>query len=247
KREAGSGVSRVNVNMTARIIATTNPIREIKNVENLINAFDESFLSRWLIYYQGKDHVQLIRRSRDSDLKLFEFKLSVNDWISILDYLQTFSAKYDVKKVEEIHQSVPKILIENLKKHYDARHMHHIECLMDGIIKTRCLMETDMSFEATEEDYKILKEVWLNVIRSWLNPQQIRSIDISERIFYLPENCQHIYWKICELKREVDLLDRNERYIGISKIYERFRIEYKELEGRILKLEENFNNIKKKD
>ena len=204
KREAGSGISKVNVNMTSRIIATTNPIRDIKSVENLLDAFDESFLSRWFIYFQTEEHVQMIRKSRDSQLKEYNLELSINDWISILDYLHTFSAKYDLKRVEEIHKDVPKILSENLNKHYDARHMHHIECLIDGIIKTRCLMETDMSFEATEEDYKILKEVWLNVIRSWLNPQQIRSIDISERIFYLPENCQHIYWKICELKREVE-------------------------------------------
>ena len=203
KREAGSGVSRINVNMTSRIIATTNPIREIKNVENLINAFDESFLSRWLIYYQTEDHVQLIRKSRDSDLRLYDFKLPVNDWISILDYLHTFSAKYDLKRVEEIHKSVPKILSENLNKHYDARHMHHIECIIDGIVKTRCLLEKDMSFKAKEEDYKILKEVWLNIIRSWLNPSQIRNIDVSERIFYLPENCQYLYWKICEQKKPV--------------------------------------------
>ena len=203
KREAGSGVSRVNVNMTSRIIATTNPVREIKNVENLINAFDESFLSRWMIYYQGKDHVQMIRKSKDSNLKSYDFRLLVNDWISILDYLQTFPARYDLKKVEEIHQSVPKVLSENLNKHYDARHMHHIECLMDGIVKTRCLLEQDMAFKAIEEDYKILKEVWLNLIRSWLDPQQVRNIEIGERIFYLPENCQYIYWKICEGKKSV--------------------------------------------
>ncbi len=203
KREAGSGVSRINVNMTSRIIATTNPIRDIKNVENLINTFDESFLSRWLIYYQTDEHVQLIRKSKDSDLKLYDFKLPVNDWISILDYLQTFSAQYDLKRVEEIHKSVPRILSENLNKHYDARHMHHIECLIDGIIKTRCLLENDISFKAKEEDYKILKEIWLNIIRSWLNPSQVRNIEIDERIFYLPENCQYIYWKICEQKKPV--------------------------------------------
>ena len=203
KREAGSGVSRVNVNMTSRIIATTNPIRDIKNVENLINTFDESFLSRWLIYFQTEEHVQMVRKSKDSDLKLFDFKFSINDWISILDYLQTFSAEYDFKKVEEIHQAVPKILSENLNKHYDARHMHHIECLMDGIIKTRCLLERDMSFKATKEDYKVLKEVWLNIIRSWLIPSQIKNIEIGERIFYLPENCQYLYWKICGYKKQI--------------------------------------------
>ena len=207
KREAGSGVSRVNVNMTSRIIATTNPIRDIKNVENLINSFDESFLSRWLIYYQTDEHVQMIRKSRDSILKPYDFNLPVNDWISFLDYLQTFSAEYDLNRVEEIHKSVPKILTENLNKHYDARHMHHIECLIDGIIKARCLFENDMSFKAKEEDYKILKEVWLNIIRSWLNSTQIRSIPVDDRIFYLPENCQYIYWKICELKK---LVSRNQ-------------------------------------
>ncbi len=137
KREAGSGVSRVNVNMTSRIIATTNPIRDIKSVETLVNTFDESFLSRWLIYSQTEEHVQMIRRSKDSDLKMYDFRLLVNDWISLLDYLQTFSAEYDMGRVEEIHASVPKILSENLNKHYDARHRHHIECILDGIVKTR--------------------------------------------------------------------------------------------------------------
>lgn len=207
KREAGSGVSRVNVNMTSRIIATTNPIRDIRNLEDLIKSFDESFLSRWLIYYQTDEHVQMIRKSRDSKLKPYNFKLSVNDWISFLDYLQTFSAKYDLARVEEIHKAVPKILSENLNKHYDARHMHHIECIADGIIKARCLMENDMSFTATEEDYKIIKEVWLNIIRSWLNSQQVKSIPIKDRIFYLPENCQYIYWKVCEGKK---LVSRNQ-------------------------------------
>ena len=201
KREAGSGVSRVNVNMTSRIIATTNPINGIKNVGDLVNAYDESFLSRWLIYNQSEEHVQMIRKSNDANLQLYDFKVSNNDWISILDYLHTFSAKYDLKRIGKIHKEVPNVLSETLNKHYDARHMHHIECLMDGIIKTRCVMENDMSFEATEEDYKILKEVWLNLIRSWLDSGKIRNIPLKDRIFYLPENCQYLYWKINEKKK----------------------------------------------
>ncbi len=203
KREAGSGISKVNVNMTSRIIATTNPIRDIKNVENLINSFDESFLSRWLIYFQTDYHVQIVRKSKDYALESYKFKIPINDWISILDYLQTFSAEYDLKRVEEIHKSVPKVLSENLSKHYDARHMHHIECLIDGIVKTRCFLEKDMSFKAKEEDYNILKEVWLSVIKSWINISELKKIDIGERIFYMPENCQYIYWKVCDKKKSI--------------------------------------------
>lgn len=203
KREASSGVSKVKVNMTSRIMATTNPIREIHNATALINAFDESFLSRWMIYFQTPDHVKLIRKSKDSDLKRYQYHFKTNDWISIVDYLHTFSAEYDPEKIDEILNSVPKVLSETLKSHYDARHGHHIECLIDGIVKTRCLLESDKSFEAKEEDYEILKKIWLSIIRSWINPEHLRTIDLKERIFYLPENCQYLYWKVCNLKNKV--------------------------------------------
>ncbi len=203
KRLAGSGVSQVHVNMTSRIFAMTNPVKGIRNVEDLINHFDESFLSRWMIYFQPEEHVQMIRKSKDSMLDVFGYYLDINDWISFLDYLHTFSSKYDMKIVDEIYESVPEVLSENLKKHYDARHRHHIECLMDGIVKTRCMLEEDKSFKANEEDYKVLKDVWLNIIGSWINADQIKNVKIENRIFYLPENCQFIYWKLNEFKKPV--------------------------------------------
>lgn len=203
KREVGSGISRVKVNMTSRVISATNPINGINNVDDLVNRYDASFLSRWLIYYQTDDHAKLVKESNDRDLKKYKFRLPINDWVSILDYLQTFSSKYDLEKIEKIRNSVPNVFSESLNKHYDTRHKHHIECLMDGIIKTRCLMENDMSFESKEIDYKILKEVWLNIIRSWINPQQIRNVDLKERIFYLPEKSQFIYWEVCKMKRSL--------------------------------------------
>jgi hypothetical protein len=160
----------------------------------------------------------MIRKSNDSQLQLYEFTLSINDWISFLDYLHTFGAEYEFKRVEEIYNSVPKILSENLNKHYDARHKHHIECLMDGIVKTRCMLEKDMSFHANEDDYKLLKEVWFNIIKSWLNPEEIKKIDLKERIFFLPENCQFLYWKICEKKKSLNRQEVEEIALnGMSK------------------------------
>ena len=109
-----------------------------------------------------------------------------------------------MQKIKEIHQSVPEILSENLSKHYDARHMHHIECIMDGIVKARCFLDNDMSFKAKEEDYKLLEEVWMNIIGSWLNVDQIRRVPLEKRIFFLPENSQYLYWKVCEEKRALN-------------------------------------------
>ncbi len=207
KRQAGSGNSQVNVNMTARMIAASNPVRDIRDMEDLLMAIDASFLSRLLIYFQSPDHVDLIRHSRDSDLRVFTGKMQVNDWVSILDYLHTFHAKYDMGKVEEVWGDVPPVLSENLRKHYDARHRHHIECLMDGIVKTRCMLEGDMEFAAKPEDYDVLKMVWSAVIRSWIKPEHIRALPVKDRIFYLPEDCQFIYWRINELLRPVSSLE----------------------------------------
>lgn len=206
KREVGSGVSRARVNMRARILAMSNPVRGVNNLNNLLNSYDESFLSRWMIYYQTEDHIQMIKRSNDSDLKLYDYRISDNDWISILDYLQTFSANYDMKRMEDIYNEVPKTLSENMNRHYATRHKHHMECLLDGIIKTRCLMENDMEFTATDKDYEILKEVWTNIIRSWLNNSQIKDININDRVFYIPENAQYLYWKIYN---EKDIVSKN--------------------------------------
>ena len=201
KRRAGSGVSSVNVNMTSRIIATTNPIRGISTVSDLVSSFDESFLSRWLIYYQTEDHVSMIRHSRDDNLEKYDFRIDDTDWIAILDYLHSFSAEYDIDRVYDVHARIPSMLSENLNRHYDARHTHHIECLIDGIIKSRCIVDGDMSFKAIEEDYDNLELVWMKIITSWMSTNDVKNAPLKSKILYMPENCQYIYWKLVNNKK----------------------------------------------
>ena len=207
KREAGSGVSRVNVNMTARIIATTNPVRGLHSMEDMLRLLDHSFLSRILIYYQSDQHIDMIKKCKDTDLDKFVTEVSDNDWVSILDYLHSIPSEYDMNRVEKIYLSVMPILSEDLKNHYESRHLHHLECLLDGIIKTRYLFEKEHNFKAQDKDYEILEMVWKNVIKSWIQPEHIKRLAVNERIFYLPENSQWLYWKIAELKRPVNRIE----------------------------------------
>lgn len=205
KREMGSGVSTLNITMRARILATTNPVRGINSVEDLLSGIDHSFLSRWLIYYQKEDgeHVKMVKGSDDFDLELHEYELADNDFVSIIDYLQSFPAEYDMKIVKEIYEETKPILSESLLSHYESRHKHHIECLMDGIIKTRCLLRGEPSFAATEQDYATLRMVWGAVITSWVDPEAIKRMPIQYRIHYLPEGAQWLYKQILKEKRPV--------------------------------------------
>lgn len=203
KREAGSGVSSVHVNMTARILAGTNPVRNVHNMGDLLHKFDKSFLSRWLIYNQSKEHIKMIRDSNDADLEQYSYDLHINEWISMIDYLQSFSAEYDMKRMKKIYESVKPLLSGELLDHYSSRHQHHLECLLDGVIKTRCILETDMSFKAQDKDYDKAEQVWKHVIGSWIDFKDIRKMDVGQRIYYLPEPTQFLYWSIAKQKRPV--------------------------------------------
>ena len=204
RREAGSGNSSVDVRMTSRIFATTNPVRGTSNMSSLLNSLDGSFLSRWLIYFQTPEHLNLIRNSRDSELKSMEYKISNNDWVSILDYLHSFSSKYDEERIGKIYKAYSGVFSESINNHYSSRQHHHIECLIDGIIKARCLINNDISFEATEEDYDVLTKVWGNVIGSWMTPQMIKDTPKTQRIYLMPEASQFLYWKIFNHGEEVE-------------------------------------------
>jgi len=210
KREAGSGISSIKVNMTARAFATSNPVKEVHAVEDLLKAFDMSFLSRWLIYYQTSQHVNMIRNADELDLREHDYDMDDKDWVSILDYLHTFQVDMDDAKLREIHAEPLPLLSEDLLSHYKTRHKHHLKCLLDGLVKARCLFSHDMAFSAQEQDYNLCREVWSSIIRSWVDAEKIKRLPLERRQYYLPENAQYLYRKICEKKRPVNRFETEE-------------------------------------
>ncbi len=203
KRECGSGISSVNVTMTSRVIAAFNPMRGMHNVTDVLKLLPPSFSSRWLIVWQGSDHIDMIRNAKMDDLKKTDYHLEIDDWISIIDYLQSFNAKYDMDILIQIKNDSQSILNDTLLDHYSSRHLHHLECLIDGIIKARCLFKKDPIFNATPEDYEVLRSIWQNIISSWVETKDIKFMDIDRRIKYMPETAQYIYKEICDFKRPV--------------------------------------------
>jgi hypothetical protein len=207
KREAGSGISKISINMTARVLATTNPVKGIVTMDDMLKMLDESFLSRWIIYIQGEEDVNFVNKCKIEEPELFKHKYDVNDYLSIIDYLQSFSAVYDKNRMLLIFNNPKVILSEKLLSYYEARYVHHIECLLDGIIKTRCLMQQDMNFSAQEVDYENLSIIWSRIIRSWINSKHVKNLPIEQRIYYLPSNAQYVYSVIA---RERKILTRDE-------------------------------------
>ncbi len=207
-RLAGSGQGRIRTSMTARLLASTNPIAGTNTITNLIEKFDDAFLSRFLIYYQTDDHVKLIHRKKKEPKQYTKDWIEVNDLLSVQDYLQSFDASYELKRLVEIYDKFLVLMSEKVKGVYEARYLHHMECLIDGIIKTRCLTTRDKTFKAIDEDYQDLEAIWTTMIQGWYKEkvdEVLRDPTISVEAKYniLPEEAMFILRKLASMGYKV--------------------------------------------
>jgi hypothetical protein len=195
KRTYGSGKGNITVQGTARALMTNNPPRGVRSMEDLLSTFDQSFLSRSLIYFQDdkNEHFRMVRESSITDCETYEDCITSEEFVGLLDFFHSFHAKYDLQRVHEIYKRSIPLLTSTQLGHYEARHRHHIECLIDGLIKTRAIMSCSADFTAAEEDYDRLETVWVHIIKSWVRSEQVKSVPLRFRIKYLPEMCQWVY------------------------------------------------------
>lgn len=196
ERAAGSGHGATIVKMTARLIATTNPVAGTNNIYNLLDKVDDSFLSRMLIYYQLPEHQDFINESKKKRYSKSDFWLDEDDFISIVEYLSGFEATYDWDELIKLYEMFSLPLSEEVKGMYEARYLHHLECMLDGIVKMRCLFEEDSSFSAKPEDYKLLEFIFGKIISSWFGDTRDLVLNLSipadNRVNYLPEQAKVI-------------------------------------------------------
>ncbi|MDP3989745.1 MAG: hypothetical protein Q8Q01_00900 [archaeon] len=203
-RQAGSGQGRIRTSMTARLMATTNPIAGTNNIVSLVDKFDDSFLSRFLIYYQTDDHVKFIHQKMKEDTLITKEWIEVNDFLSIQDYLQSFDSQYKRERLVKLCDKFVPFLSETVRGLYEARYLHHLECLLDGIVKVRCLSTRDSNFTAIEEDYQEAEFVWSIIIKSWFKQTidellKDQKIPLEMRSKFIPEEGIYILRTLANL------------------------------------------------
>ncbi|MBI1935709.1 hypothetical protein HYS31_04680 [Candidatus Woesearchaeota archaeon] len=168
-REFGSGNCSLVGSMKSKLLAVSNDIYGTKTMPELCERIDNPFLSRLLVWYLDKKHIKFIEKGEGKEET--KLKIDKDKWLSIYDYMQTFRASYDNENVNEVYNRYTEtdILPEKVRDVYTARYKHHINCLIDGLIKTRCLCEPDPSFAAKEEDYRLLELMWGTMLRNWID------------------------------------------------------------------------------
>jgi len=203
-RRYGSGKGVIdNAVMKAKLFGVTNPIEGTTFLET-IKIIPETVVERILIINLGKNMSEWVNNSEIQNFKEGKPEPFVDKfiWLGIYDFFNTFTSKFDDKRIlniiKKIEQKVPIYLREAYNKRYKN---HHIQCLMDGIIKTRCLFEKNKFFEAIEADYVELEKLWDSVIVNWnednkiLTNEQLKMVEIIKEkgkilIIELKEICK---------------------------------------------------------
>ncbi len=168
-----SGHGDVTGQMKAEHIALTNPKSYGNNVLQLSNHFQPEILARYLFWYIPKSQKKFIAE-RKGKLERGEYSfMAQEDFLEGVDYLKTFNCDYDIEKVKEIYKNGENYLnskgneFENVRAFYSSRYFEHCCKLIDSLVKLRCWVSGDISFKAKQEDYDLVKALWLEMLEGW--------------------------------------------------------------------------------
>lgn len=172
KQSCESGNGKIQIHPKARFLAVTNPIDGVKTMHELAEKIDTAFLSRNLIWYQTQNEIQNAQTEKGKQIP--KTLIKKKEFITIIDYCQQIITTYDDREIrtvfDEIGQHIPNTETAIKNEIYNARYLHHARCLLDGIIKTRCIKDLNPTFCAIKEDYKMLEKLFTIMVNNWLYP-----------------------------------------------------------------------------
>jgi hypothetical protein len=187
KRRFASGNNFLDAQMTSKMLAVTNPVFGTSTMESLVKKMDNSFLSRIFIWYQDEEHFNKVINTREDQLEPVTKEMTNEDWKAVFDFCNSFKSKINILRCNELHKEGLGnlgILSEEIREIYKSRYKHHLSCLLDGLVKLRCILEKDTTFEAKDADYDSCKQIWFKMIENWKNGLENVRFQLREDRFY---------------------------------------------------------------
>lgn len=193
KRVVSSGNDNsTEIQMTAKTIATTNPVSKKTNIHQHIGTIDATYLSRNLIWVQNQEETEFLL-SKDSIIspkgglsiysdvnksdsfsytlwgELGKKEITRDTILTIFDSAYIFTCDIDLEEVEKIVNETIKMASEPMKSSvWKPRALHHVFLVIDGLCKQRCLFEDyDNTFKANKKDYDLARKLLYRMVLSW--------------------------------------------------------------------------------
>lgn len=172
ERKFTSGTGSVIAKCTSQVIACSNPLNENDKLFELCQEVDNSFLSRFMEYFQTADHIEYVKQ-RDyevDDSVTCPELISAYEFLNLRDYLIKVKVKVNMETVRKCMNELQSLLTsdKNAQAFFKIRFMHHFMCILTGIIKLRCIADNDFTFTVSDNDYIITTYLLKKVIIGWL-------------------------------------------------------------------------------
>jgi hypothetical protein len=198
-RPIGSGKhnSFIPIKATARVMFASNPMPGKESIGQLFHTIDKAVMSRCLLYIQTKYHVDFIRSRRIYIMGKKQHEAMPKydpNFIEVTDYLQSFMVEIPMEEVQKIFNKYREYVPQDILDSYDARYVHHLACLIDGISKYNSLVEKREKIMFKEKDLVDAEEIFSMCINSWLEDAEDPSkLEYSSRIDHLPLPAVRLY------------------------------------------------------
>lgn len=96
-------------------------------------------------------------------------ELSRDEFLTIFDTCNSFLCNIDLEKSQIVCDNVTLLAKEPIKSSiWKPRGLHHVNLLIDGLCKHRCLFKDyDPTFEVKDDDYILANEILDRMVKAW--------------------------------------------------------------------------------
>jgi hypothetical protein len=173
-RQVSSGNDNTAVvKANSKFIMVLNPIKRKTNISQHVGTIDPTTMSRILWWVQDKEEYEFaisekgIIKIRDGSIPKHPIN-SVEEFLTLYDSCNAFNCKINYDKLRELKEYTLNLVKDKMADIWKPRAEHHIELLIDGICKHRCLfIDYDENFEAKDIDYETTKAILTHMIIAW--------------------------------------------------------------------------------
>lgn len=195
---SGAGTP-ITSRISCRLIAAANYIRGVKNIVHLSEKIDKALLSRFVIYFQNKNHIDFIQSNQiEKKIEVPESKeiIELMDYYTMQDALDVDNARV-VKLIDELVETVPASVVSTVK----ARYRHHIKTLLQGIARYHSIVDGRDEVSIIDKDYDEVASIMHTIISSWTENINIKNVPVRARINLLESKHKEVYDIILETQR----------------------------------------------
>jgi hypothetical protein len=160
-----SAHANITARMRAKMLAVSNAIRGSGDINGLLEQGDHAAFSRFFVWYQEDEHI--IRIQREEGIQSTNADMPIGDWLGVYDYMNSVDTKVDKTMVRKIFDAYRLLVPMAARDIYNARYFHHMQCLLDGLAKTRFVCGETEELEVVTQDIDDAKLIWRLLLKFW--------------------------------------------------------------------------------